>query len=541
MLKKSRNRKINNITVAATLIAITSLLSRFLGVIRDRILAGQFGAGEALDIYFAAFRVPDLIFNLVVLGALSAGFIPIFTSLLKKNEEDNSDNKEIWELSSNVLNFLSLTILVLSVFGIIFAGPLVKIIAPGFSLESQATTVSLTRIMFLSPLFLGISGVLGGILQSAKRFLVYSIAPMAYNLGIIFGAAYLSKWFGIYGLAWGVVIGAFLHAAIQFPAVYKLGFRWSLILNWRDKNTKKIARMMVPRTLSLAVSQIGLLFTTIIASMLPSGSLAVYNFANNLQSFPVGVFGVSFAIAAFPSFSEYAFEPEILVKKFSSTMRQIMFFVIPSTVIIITLRAQIIRVIYGTGSFDWNDTVLTMNALGLFSTSLVAQAAAPLLVRVFYARQNTKIPLYIGGFSVIVNLALSWYLGRKIGVAGLAIAASVSSAINFIFLWLFLYIELPNLNAVPIIISALKYSAAALLAGAAIQISKVAVWPFIDMTTFYGVFIQLIVSFVVGTLVYLFICKMLGSEEMDSFSRVLKRKMPFKKLNVGDQTEARGN
>ncbi len=538
MNKRKRRGQINSITLAAALVALSSLLSRFLGVIRDRILAGQFGAGESLDIYYAAFRVPDLIFNLVVLGALSAGFIPIFTTLLKKEGEEN---KDAWELASNVLNFLSLAIFALSILGIIFAEPLVKIIAPGFRPEAQLLTAKLTRVMFLSPLFLGISGVLGGILQSTKRFLVYSLAPMAYNLGIIFGALYLSRWFGIYGLAWGVVIGAFLHAAIQLPAVFHLGFKWSMILRWHDQNTRKIGRMMIPRTLSLAVSQVGLLFTTVIASTLPGGSLTIFNLANNLQSFPVGIFGVSFAIAAFPSFSENAFNPEILLKKFSSTMRQIMFFVIPATVFIITLRAQIIRVVLGTGAFDWNDTVLTMNALGLFSTSLVAQAAAPLLVRVFYARHNSKTPLYIGGLSVLVNLALSWLLGQRMGVSGLALAASVSSALNFILLWLFLYVEIPIFNAFPIFISALKYSAAALLAGVAIQISKIAVWPYIDMARFYGVFVQLSVSFLVGALVYALICKMLGSEEMDSFFSALRGRWRFKKVSVEDQSEARGN
>ncbi|MCX6795236.1 MAG: murein biosynthesis integral membrane protein MurJ [Candidatus Falkowbacteria bacterium] len=537
-LKKGRGQ-INSITLAAALVALSSLLSRFLGVIRDRILAGQFGAGESLDIYYAAFRVPDLIFNLVVLGALSAGFIPVFTNLLKKDEDEK--NNEAWKLASNVLNFLSLAIFLLSLLGIIFVNPLVRLIVPGFSPEAQLTTAKLTRIMFLSPLFLGISGVLGGILQSTKRFLVYSIAPVAYNLGIIFGALYLFRWFGIYGLAWGVVIGALLHAAIQLPAVLRLGFKWSMVLDWRDKNTRKIGRMMVPRTLSLAVSQIDALITTVIASLLPGGTLTIFNLANNLQSFPVGIFGVSFAIAAFPSFSENAFNPEILVKKFTSTMRQIIFFVIPTTVFIITLRAQIIRVVLGSGSFDWNDTVLTMNALGLFSISLVAQAAAPLLVRVFYARHNSKTPLYIGLVSVAVDILLSWFLGMRMGSAGLALAVSISSAINFILLWLFLYIEVPTLNSFPIFITALKYSAAALLAGVAIQISKVAIWPYIDMTRFYGVFIQLLVSISAGTLVYAFICKMLGSEEMDSFLGAIKGRWRFKKVTVEDQSEARGN
>ena len=538
MSAKKRRGQINSITLAAALVALSSLLSRLLGVVRDRILAGQFGAGQALDIYYAAFRVPDLIFNLVVLGALSAGFIPIFTTLFKKDDEQN---KEAWFLASNVLNFLSLAIFLLSILGIIFAGPLVRVIVPGFSPEARLATAKLTRIMFLSPLFLGISGVLGGVLQSTKRFLVYSIAPVAYNLGIIFGVVYLYPHFGINGLAWGVVIGAFLHAAIQVPAVINLGFKWEPVLAWRHKDTRRIGRMMIPRTISLAVSQIDNLITTIIASMLSAGTLTIYNLANNLQSFPVGIFGVSFAIAAFPSFSENAFNPEVLAKKFTATMRQIIFFVIPTTVFIITLRAQIIRVVLGTGAFDWNATVLTMNALGLFSISLVAQAAAPLLVRVFYARHNSRTPLYIGLVSVLVDIFFTWYLGMRMGSAGLALSISISSTLNFILLWFFLYEEIPTFSSFPIIITALKYSAAALLAGVAIQISKVAVWPYINMTTFFGVFIQLIVSCVAGTLVYAFVCKMLGSEEMDSFFKALRGRWRFKKVAVEDQGEARGN
>ncbi len=237
-------QKVNSIAVAAVLVAASSLISRLLGVLRDRILAGQFGAGEQLDIYYAAFRVPDLLFNLVVLGALSAGFIPIFSGLVKNFNDPKNDeeNKHAWLLASNVINLLSIFLVILSLLGVLFAPLLVRLITPGFSEEAKNSTAALTRIMFLSPLFLGISGVLGGILQSFRRFLIYSLAPIFYNLGIIAGALWFSGWWGLSGLAWGVVLGACLHMLIQIPAVCALGFRHSLKINFRDAATLRIGK-----------------------------------------------------------------------------------------------------------------------------------------------------------------------------------------------------------------------------------------------------------------------------------------------------------
>ncbi len=421
--KKFFNKSITNVTAAAALVAISSLISRLLGVIRDRILAGSFGAGSTLDIYYAAFRIPDLIFNLVVLGALSAGFIPIFSSLIKnKNNNKLENNKEAWLLASNILNFLFLGLAFLSIIGIIFSPQLTKLIAPGFSQEEQLSTALLTRIMFLSPIFLGMSGVLGGILQSFKRFVIYSLAPIFYNIGIIIGALFFVNFWGISGLAWGVVLGAFLHFIIQIPSTLNLGFKYSLFLSWRDKKIRRIGKMMIPRTLSLAISQINLVVITIIASSLPSGSLTAFNFANNLQSFPIGIFGISFAIAAFPALAENANNKEMLGKHFSSAIRQILFFIIPATILIIALRAQIIRVVLGTGNFDWRSTLMTMNALGFFAVSLFAQATIPLLTRVYYARENSHTPFYFGLFSIIINIILSFYFSSSLGVAGLALA-----------------------------------------------------------------------------------------------------------------------
>ncbi len=532
------NKSINNVTAAAALVALSSLLSRVLGVLRDRILAGSFGASSTLDVYYAAFRIPDLIFNLVVLGALSAGFIPIFSSLVRNKNKDESmkhDNKEAWLLVSNILNFLLLGLALLSLLGIIFAPQLTKLIAPGFSESEQINTTMLTRIMFLSPIFLGISGVLGGVLQSFKKFVIYSLAPIFYNIGIIIGALFFVKLWGISGLAWGVVLGASLHFLIQIPSTLKLGFKYSFFLSWRDKKIRRIGKMMIPRTLSLAVSQINLVVVTIIASSLPSGSLTAFNFANNLQSFPIGIFGISFAIAAFPALAENAHHPEHLGKFFSSAMRQILFFIIPATILIIALRAQIIRVVLGTGNFDWRSTLMTMDVLGFFALSLFAQATIPLLTRVYYARENSQTPFYFGLITIVINIILSFYFSSNLGIAGLALAFSIANIVNLILLWAWLYVKVGTLEFANIMLASLRFLAAAIAAGIAAQLMKVVVWPYIDMGTFSGVFIQLGASFGAGVLVYALFCYLLGSEEFIGFLNICRQKLPFKKIKIGDQ------
>jgi len=546
MIKKLFSSPINSITIAALAVALSSLVSRFLGIFRDRILAGEFGAGDTLDIYYTAFRVPDLIFNLLVLGALSAGFIPIFVSLLKDKKAKIKDlvtstkHKDAWYLANNILNILLLSVAALSVLGIIFAPALVKVLAPGFFPAKQALTVDLTRIMFLSPILLGISSILGGVLQSFKRFFIYSLAPILYNIGIIVGALFFVPYWGVYGLAWGVVLGALLHMLVQLPAVIRLGFRYRPIINFKNKQVREIGRLMIPRTMSLAISQINLLVITIIASTLASGSIAVFNFANNLQSFPIGIFGISFAVAAFPTISAIAFDKPKLISNFSQVIRQILFFVVPATVLLLTLRAQIIRVILGTGQFNWEDTMLTIHTLGFFTLSLFAQASIPLLVRIFYARHNSMSPFYIGLFSALINLILSLALVRILGVAGLALAFSIASIINFIILWLVLRVEIGSLDEDRILYSTIKFSAAALAAGITIQGMKLVIWPYIDMTRVWGVLTQGVVAGISGILVYLAFCSLLKSEEFIDFWNSVKRRLPGKKITTGDHGEARG-
>ncbi len=533
--QKLIQKPVDGIASAAFLIAITSLTSRFLGVLRDRILAGSFGASENLDIYFAAFRLPDLLYNLLVLGALSAGFIPIFSSLIKEK-----DKKRAWRLTNNTLNILVISLAIISIISLIFVGDIVNLISPGFSSQAKQTTALLTSIMSLSPILLGISSLVGGVLQSFKRFVAYSLAPIFYNLGIIFGAVFLVDHLGLSGLAWGVVLGAFLHMLIQILALRGLSWKFQFIVDLKDKTLRRLARLMVPRTLSLAVGQLNLIVITIIASNLASGSLTVFNLANNLQSLPIGLFGISFAIAAFPALAQNINNIENTVLIFNKTIKKILFFVVLATVLLITLRAQIVRVIFGTGNFSWQDTILTMDALAIFSLSLFAQSTIPLLVRVFYAKEDSFSPFFLGLLSVAMNLILALYLSPIWGIRGLVLAFSIASIFQFIALFFTLHLKLGSLNLSSILSSVFVFSLASIFSGLSIQFTKTAIWPFIDMSTFLGVATQLIVCSLSGILVYLLICYWLRNEELLDLLRVVKRKLSFKKITSFDSGEARG-
>lgn len=549
MIKSLFTSKTTSITSAAIIVAAASIASRFLGVFRDRILASEFGAGNVLDVYYAAFRIPDLVFNLLVLGALSAGFIPVFAALMDKKRPHffhlfgrERKQEEAWYVANVVVNTIGLALIVIVIGLIAFAEPLMHIITPGFSGEKFDLTVQLTRIMFLSPLLLGISSVVGGVLQSFKRFFVYSLAPIMYNIGIIVGALYFVPIFGVPGLAWGVVLGAALHLLIQVPVVFQLGYRWRPVINLRHKAVREIGIMMVPRTLSLAITQINLVVTTIIASTLAAGSLAIFNLANNLQAFPVGIFGISFAIAAFPTLAGYATKgaSERLISNFSQVMRQIIFFILPATVLLLTLRAQIIRVILGAGAFDWSDTVLTIHTLTYFCLSLFAQAAVPLLVRMFYVQKNSKTPFFVGLVAAVVNIVLALYFAPRYGVAGLALAFSIANIVNFAMLWLILKVDLGELDEMRILLSTVKISIASIACGVAVQWMKLVIWPLIDMTRFWGVLAQGTAAGLFGIIVFVIVAKLLHSEELEQVISGLRARRRGRKVETEGREEVIG-
>ena len=517
MLGKIFKTESKTLTSAAIILGAASLISRLLGVLRDRVLAGEFGAGIELDMYYTAFRIPDLVFNLLVLGALSAGFIPVFTEYLK-------NKTKAWELVNIVLNVLTVALILLTVLLIILAPWLIKIIAPGFDADQVALTSGLTRVMFLSPILLGISGIFGSVLQSLKRFFIYSVAPIIYNIGIIIGALIFTRYWGIYGLAWGVVFGAFMHLIIQTIAVLVSGYRYQWQLDLTNKGLIRILKMMVPRTLSLIVSQFNLLVVTIIGSTLAAGSIAIFNLANNIQSFPLGLFGISFAIAAFPALAELSNKKKQFIDTLSLTIRQILFFIVPASVLLIVLRAQVVRVILGSGRFDWEDTIVTLETLSLFAFSLFAQALVLVLIRAFFALEDSKTPFYAGLINAFANIIMAVMLVEPFGVAGLALAFSLSTILNFVLLLLILHYRLGKLDGDKVASSSIKILVATFMLAITAQAIKYPLEQSFGTETFIGISLQTLAASFGGLTVYLMVSWLMKSEELDILLLSLHKK-----------------
>ncbi len=541
MIKKLLNSQSKTIPSAAFILGVAALASRFLGLLRDRILAGKFGAGDELDMYYAAFRLPDLVFSILIVGAVSSALIPVFTQYLSK------DRKEAWKLINGFLNLALLGLLVIISVLVIFAPQIISFIAPGFEAEKKAVTVTLTRIMFLSPLLFGLGSIFGAVLQTFKRFLIFSLAAPMYNIGIIIGVLYFTPIWGVYGLAWAVVLGAVLHLLIQIPSVIMAGFKYQWVFDLYHRGVRKILKLMVPRTIGLAAYQVNLIVITAIASTLVAGSVAIFNLANNLQYVPIGIFGISFATAAFPSLT-HAFaqkKAEDLFKYFNSTVRTILFLVIPVSVLIYLLRAQIVRVILGTGQFGWTETRLVAACLGLFSLSIFAQSLIPLFARTFYAMQNTRTPVIISVISIIFNIFLSFFLVMllktsiafssfwayilriedlsKMEIIGLPLAFSLASIINLVLLALALKQKLDIFKMSKIFPFLLKIVGSTFVMAGVVYITLRLVAPLVDMKTFVGVLGQGLAAGLAGAGIYVLLTFLLGCPEASVLKKIFKR------------------
>jgi len=407
MFSRIFQHQTKTITWAGMILAVSSILSGFLGVVRDFLLAQRFKTGT-LDVYFAAFKIPDFIYNFLILGGISVAFLPLFSEYFSK------DKKEAWEFAANCLNVFLVLLILLCLLLFIFAPLLINWIAPGFTLDQKELAVLLTRLLLLSPILFGLSAILSGVLQYFNKFLVYGFCPILYNLGIIFGILFLAPSFGILGVCIGAVIGAFFHFSIQIPSAFHSGFSFKSILNFKDQKIKKVFTLMLPRAMGLAGQQINLIIITAIASTLTVGSIAIFNFANNIQGFPVGVIGLSFAIAAFPSLSKSWAEKERaeFLKKFSLTFRQIVLLTIPVSIFVFIFKNPIVDIILRHGHFSAEAAKLTSACLGLFALNIFFSSLILLLVRSFFALQDTKTPTLISVISVGFNIALSFLLTR---------------------------------------------------------------------------------------------------------------------------------
>ena len=540
MLKKiSRlwNGETNGIAAAAFVVGAASLASRIVGVLRDRALASTFGAGHALDAYYAAFRLPDFLYSLIILGALSAGFIPVFSEYLETREK-----RDAWKLAEQVLSVVGATMAVTCALLALLSPVIIPLTVPGFEGENLALTIRLGRIMFLSPFFLGLSAVMGGILQSTRRFVAFSLAPVVYNLAIILGVYAFAPTFGIEGLAWGVVLGAFLHFAVQTTVALRLGLSRIPWPSFRPEGVRRIVKLMLPRTAGLAVSQLNLVILLVFASALPTGSVAVFNLANNLQSFPVGLVGISFAVAAFPLLTAAASRKDRdgFNHTLDSAARKIVFFILPATALFFLLRAQIVRLVLGTGVFDWDDTIRTATILGVFLISLLGQALVPLLARAFYAYQNTMTPLWIGLVSEIVNIGLAFLLRGPYGIVGLAIAFSAATYVNGVLLFLAFERRYGRMEKRGFISSLAKSgvaSVAIIIAGYPVRQYLGTLFP---LRSFLQVALQAGAAGLVGTLAFFFVAWLLKSPELAELRVSVNRRLFRHGPPVSGAEEAQG-
>lgn len=531
MLKNILNYQSKTVTFAAVILAVAALISKILGLLRDRLLVTYVEVAE-LDVYFVAFRIPDLVYGLVIAGGIVSVFLPLFSEYYKK------DSSSANEFTNYVLNTFLLILIVLCAFLVIFTGPLMRIVAPGFSPEKRELAVLVTRIMFLSPVFLGLSSIFSGILHYFNRFLVYSLAPIFYNLGIIFGILFLFPVFGIIGLAYGVVLGALLHLLIQVPSAVNSGFSYKPLLNFSFPGLKKMFRLMIPRTLGVASNHINLIIITSIASLLVSGSIAVFNLANNLHYFPIGIIGFSFAISSFPVFSKFFVngQKEEFFNNFSKSVRQVIFYILPAVFLMFILRAQIVRLILGTGHFGWEETRLTAASLGIFALATLAGSLIPLMTKAFFAMQDTKTPLFISSVSIAFNLLFSfsfvYLLGfgnffsrffvqflkletlENIQVIGLPLSFSLITFLQAILLFYYIRKKMGFFNYREIYFSFVKNLISVLLTVPYVYLSLYIISPVVDMKTFLGILIQATVGLSVGIIVYLLFSYIFNSKEL---------------------------
>ena len=418
----------------AFILTTTSALSYGLGLLRDRALAGTFGASDALDAYQASFIIPDFLFNLLVAGALSAAFIPIFTDLRFRRQK-----KKAAHLAGTVLTIGLTVLLIATAIAWIFAEPITSLVAPGFGEAKHATHVILTRIMLVAPLIFFISNLLGGMLVSTKRFIFYGLSPAFYNLGIIVGAVFLSPTFGIAGVAIGTIIGALLHLLVRFIDVKRAGL--TLIPSYKiSPEFKKIILLMIPRMVGLTAIQIQLWIFTAIASTLGEGAVTIYSMARNFQSFPVSLIGIALATSLFPILAESksAKSKSRYTKELWKGIGLTLLIVTPAAIAIYFLRTYIIAFFIGTGQFNEDAVMRTAAVLGVYAFSIPTESLVHILARAFYALHNTVIPVTISIITIVISTTTAATLAPTMGVSSIAVGFAVGTGIQMLLLILLL-------------------------------------------------------------------------------------------------------
>jgi len=522
--KNILSRQQTSILSAAFVLAAAFTVSALLGILRDRFLYERFYSccTAQLDAYNAAFRIPDIIFRLLVIGALSAAFIPVFSDHLSK------DKAAAYRLARATITFLTLVFTVLSIIVFVFAVPFSSLITANFSSYQVNLMASLTRWMLLAQLFFLLSNFLTSILQVKRRFLLPALSPVIYNLAIIAGIKLLGPIFGIYGPAIGVLLGSFLHFLIQLPLAVSLGFSFKPDFSFRLPGVKRILHLMVPRSLSLGLGEIESTVVLFLATALPTGSLSLLYLAQHLGQLPARLFGSTIGQAALPSLSNSLSQKKEkeFAKILLDSLLQALFLTIPIAVAVLFLRLPIIRLAFGTREFPWQATLDTGKVLAFLTPSIVAQTGIQILTRGFYSLQDTKTPFTIAIFSLATNvvIGIAGIYWLNLGILALVIAMSLASLIQFFLLFFSIVTRINEFPWQRIFGFLLKVGISSAVAGVCFWVSmKVLDAYVLDSSRVIGLLVLTVISFCFGISAYLIFTSMMAVEEVKVYANLIKK------------------
>ena len=526
----------SSILSAAAVIMFATLISALLGFIRTRLLIQYFFADKSvLDIFWAAFRIPDTIFQILIVGALSSAFIPVFSRYLEHEKREEASL-----IASSMINTVVGIMLLFTVAILIWAEPLCRLVAGGFNSEQIIQMARLTRIMAGAQVLFGFSSFITGIIQSHKRFLVPAFAPSLYNIGIILGTVLFSKSLGIMGPAIGVVIGALLHLTAQLPLAAKLGFKYKPTIR-KHPAIKEMIRLMLPRMITLSLAQVEQ--TTLIAfsSWLSNGTVTIITIAQQLTNLPIRLIGVTIGQASLPFFAKESAKKNFqgLAKMVNDSILQMLYLALPASVIILVLRIPLVRLAYGAGSFPWVETVTTGKLVAMFALAIGAGSLSHIIIRVFYSLHDTKTPFIINLISTSLNVGLSYYLlfVIKTGIVGMAFAITLADILETTILTIVLY-KVAQFSLTAIIKPFLKMLLAAGITAVSLWVPlRVLDQLIFDTTHTLPLILLTIVVVVIGVGVYVLVSYLLHIRELEVFV-ALARKIGDWQKALGSSTES---
>ncbi len=536
-------KEYGGVNQAALLLGCFAFLTQILGLFRDRFIAHLVGPSPILDAYYAGFIIPNLIF--VSIASLTS--VTVIIPFVLNRMPEGKVTPEAKKFLNDIFTIFFIVIILVCVVVLILMPKIASLTVPGFSGEMQEKVVELSRIMLLSPILLGLSNLFGSITQLYRKFLFYSLSPLFYNFGVIIGIVFLYPLWGVYGMAFGIVLGALMHFLIQAFTSSSCGFtpRFSSKINFPD--IKRVVLVSFPRTLGLSFNHIAIILITSFASFLKGGSISIFNLSLNLQSVPLGIIGLAFSVAAFPALTRSFSSGQIgeFKTQLKNTARQIVFLSLPVTFLFIVLRAQIVRVVLGSGAFSWENTRLVAASLALFSISIVAQGLMHLFSRTYYASGNTNRPLlvnFISSTSIVIFSLFFLYLFHHVSffryfiesllkvtdlpgtdILMLPLAYSFGTIVNLTLLWIFVKKDFMP-GEVFIFKTFFQSLSASFFIGLVSYLSLNYFATILDINTFTGILLQGLFAGILGILAGIIVLYLLKSEELQVIVKTLHTK-----------------